>query len=191
MRKKEYLTPQDVARMLMVSPVTVRQWAQRGEIEAATTPGGHRRFTREAVLAFASRRGLRVEGGEVPLRVLVVDDDEHLNRWLTLALNEADRGIEARSAFNGFEAGVQMETFRPEVVLLDLLMPDLDGFEVCRFIKRDPVRAATRIIAMTAYPSEHNLVRIREAGAEACLCKPVDLDHLLGLLGRCARLADA
>ena len=184
MIEKDYLTPQEVARLLMVSPVTVRQWAQRGEIQALTTPGGHRRFLRPAVEAFARTRGIPLAefSNDDELRVLVVDDDEQLNRYLVeLLKSQPDLG-KVESAYNGFEAGVKIESFKPNVVLLDLMMPGLDGFEVARFIRSNPMRSFVRIIAMTAYAAEENIARVVEAGAEACIAKPIDSEKLLSML---------
>lgn len=181
MSDSEFLTPQQVARLLMVAPVTVRQWAQRGELAFRSTPGGHRRYSREAVERFARQRGIPLASGgaEDGLRVLVVDDDPHINAFLTLLLREHDSGVQVESAHNGFEAGFRIESFSPDVVLLDLMMPDLDGFEVARFIKSDPVRAAIRIICITAYDTPENIARAINAGAEACLGKPLDTRRLL------------
>ena len=181
MTEKNYLTPQEVARLLMVSPVTVRQWAQRGEIEAVTTPGGHRRFTHDAVSSFARKRGilLSMNGGSRPLRVLVVDDDPQLNRFLTELFQLQSPRVEVESASNGFEAGLKVETFKPDVILLDLMMPGMDGFEVCRMVKRDPLRASIRIVALSGYMTEENAARAIEAGAETCLSKPVETQLLL------------
>lgn len=180
MSQKPYLTPQQVAELLMVSPVTVRQWAQRGEIDALTTPGGHRRFTMEAVKVFARKRGMRLnpDGSDDVMRILVVDDDVELNAWLSEMLTAHDMAPEVASAHNGFDAGVKLVSFRPHLLLLDLMMPGLDGFHVCSSVREDPAKEATRIVAMTGYPSAENVERILEAGAETCLAKPLDFDQV-------------
>ncbi|UCE90498.1 MAG: response regulator [Pseudomonadota bacterium] len=180
MSRKPYLTPQQVAELLMVSPVTVRQWAQRGEIDALTTPGGHRRFTLEAVKAFARKRGMRLnpERSDDVMRILVVDDDVELNAWLSEMLSAHDVATEIASAHNGFDAGVKLVSFKPHLILLDLMMPGLDGFDVCSSVREDPTKESTRVIAMTGYPSDENVQRILEAGAETCLAKPLDFDRL-------------
>ena len=79
----DWLTPNEVADLLMVSPVTVRQWAQKGLLEARTTPGGHRRFSIDAIRQFAIREGMssRLEG-KAGLSILVVDDDDRIRNLL-------------------------------------------------------------------------------------------------------------
>ena len=77
-------------------------------------------------------------------------------------------------AADGFEAGRLVATCRPEVVLLDLKMPGLDGFQVCRTIKADPDTSSTVVIAMTGYHSPETEARILECGAIRCFSKPVE-----------------
>lgn len=183
-KTKTYLTPAEVAELLLVAPVTVRQWAQKGWIKAELTGGGHRRFLRSEVERFARERGLNLHrpapGG---IRLLVVDDDPQLVRYLTELL-KGEEGIAAvDGAGDGFDAGLKVRTFQPDVVLLDLMMPDVDGFAVCKLLKDGPDTRHIRIFAITGYPSPENEQRILDAGAEVCLAKPVDRDQLLGLLG--------
>jgi excisionase family DNA binding protein len=178
MASKDYLSPNDVARMLKVSPITVRQWASRGLIEASTTAGGHRRFTREAVRRFATERGIALprEAGGPVRRVLVVDDDRQLNRFLVELVNawsrRMGREMSVESAYDGFEAGAKVHTFDPDVVLLDLMMPGLDGFEVCERLKADPNTSHMRVVAMTGYYSPDRVQRILATGADRFLRKP-------------------
>ena len=176
------LTPAEVAALLHVSPVTVRTWASRGELEAIVTPGGHRRFSRAAVERFAAARGFAISFPDRgPLRVLVVDDDAMLAGLLDEVLRDA--GAVTELAADGFAAGLALLRFKPAVVLLDLMMPGLDGFAVCTRIKADAATRDMRVIAMTGYPTVENIERICAAGAERCLAKPFDLDALIALLG--------
>lgn len=183
METKDYYTPNEVAQLFMVSPVTVRQWAQKGLLSAALTAGGHRRFLRQELLRFADERGLSlnwiVQG---KARVLIVEDDEHVATFLYELLRGHD-GIDAlETAANGFEAGRKVHSFEPSMVLLDLMMPGIDGFEVCRTLKQDPATRHIRVLAMTGYASADNIERIMNAGAEVCLEKPIDTGRLLELM---------
>ena len=183
MKYKPFLTPNEVAELLMVSPVTVRQWAQKGYLKAESTPGGHRRFLRQEIERFAREHELSLQQPHRDeLRILVVDDDRLVAEALVEALREFSV-VTAESAYDGFEAGRKMLTFQPHIVLLDLLMPELNGFDVCERIKKDPTTRTVRIIAMTAYPSQQNIDRILHAGAEACLKKPIDINKLSEMIG--------
>lgn len=180
----EYLTPTEAARLLMVAPVTVRLWAQKGLLHAYTTPGGHRRFLRADLEAFrASRAGAEPEGspGDDVLRILVVDDDAPFARYLVELLEGPDAQVEI--ALDGFAAGSRIHQFHPRVVLLDLRMPGVDGFGVCSLIKSDPATRDIRIVAMTGYHDPDMEARIVAAGAECCLRKPLDADGLRRALG--------
>lgn len=182
--RRSYLTPQEVAALLMVSPVTVRQWAQRGLLRAELTPGGHRRFLLDEVERFAGERGLSLHWpGAESRRILVVDDDHQLAAYLSALLEAGGGAVEVEAAHDGFEAGRKVDSFRPDVLLLDLMMPGLDGFAVCRRLKGDPGTRAIRVLAMTGYHTPENAQRILAEGAEACLAKPFTAEELFAHLG--------
>lgn len=181
LKHKPYLTPQEVAEWMLVSPVTVRGWAQKGLLQAEVTPGGHRRFRREEVERFA--RQWNPAGNKGPLRVLIVDDDRAVVGFLKELLEGGDHAVVVETADNGFEAGGKVHTFLPDVVLLDLMMPGIRGTEVCRQIKQLPGHAEVRVIAMSGYLTPENEAELLAAGAEVCLAKPIDTPRLLRLLG--------
>ncbi|MCH9671466.1 MAG: response regulator [Gammaproteobacteria bacterium] len=182
--EKRYLTPNEVAEMLLVSPITVRQWAQRGLIRATTTPGGHRRFLKRDVESFARDRGLILHrSGNSDLRILIVDDDAAFAVYLQEELKNLADDVAIDHAPNGFEAGQKVLRFEPDFMLLDLMMPGIDGFEVCRRMKSDPVTRGVRVVALTGYHTPENVDRIVAAGAEQCLAKPVDVGALANILG--------
>lgn len=180
-KDKPYLTPTEVAQWMMVSPITVRGWAQKGLLPAEVTPGGHRRFRREEVERFA--RQWNPAGNRGPLRVLIVDDDSAVLGFLTELLTGGDMPVEVVTATDGFEAGHQVHVFAPDIVLLDLMMPGIRGTEVCRRIKATPGQSQVRVIAMSGYLSADNEAELLAAGAECCLAKPIDTARLLRQMG--------
>ena len=95
--------------------------------------------------------------------------------------------METEIARDGFEAGVKVESFRPHALVLDLMMPGIDGFEVCRRLRARPTLNHIRIVAVTGFPSTENVDRILAAGADACLEKPIDSERLLAELGLAAQ----
>lgn len=177
---KPYLTPSEAAKLLMVSPITVRAWAQKGLLPSETTPGGHRRFRREDIELFAKQSKTLPKRNDI--RILIVDDDKQVAGFLVEWLTGLNEPYIVSSASDGFEVGSKVYTFEPDIILLDLMMPNLDGFAVCRQIKADPDISDIRVIAMTGYLTQENEQRILEAGAETCMSKPLDLKRLLGLL---------
>jgi CheY-like chemotaxis protein len=182
--KKLYLSPGETAKALGVTPATLRGWTNRSILRAETTEGGHRRYPVNDVLRLAKKRGKRLELPEdLSLRVLVVDDDEQFSHFIQEVL-EAMPAVSAVSvADSGYVAGNLLPRFKPDVVLLDLKMPGLDGFEVCRLIKADPETRFTRVIAMSGFCTPENSQEIISAGAECCLSKPFSVENLEQALG--------
>jgi two-component system, sensor histidine kinase len=116
------------------------------------------------------------------LRVLIADDNKDAADTLALLLSVD--GYELKTAYSGHDAVSVSETFRPDVVLLDIGMPDLDGFSAARCIKQQPGGMKISVIAVTGWGQDHDKRRSREAGFATHLTKPVDPDQLRTLLVR-------
>jgi len=178
------LSPTEVAELLMVSPITVRQWAQKGLIEAHATAGGHRRFTLDAVRRFATERGLTLPDLPASSRsLLIVDDDRQLNQFLVALFTTEVAGLTVYAAEDGFEAGRLVAIHNPEVVLLDVMMPGIDGVDVCRRIKSSPQTAYIRVVGMTGFHTSEVVSRMKSAGAQALLRKPFENAEVLAACG--------
>jgi len=184
-RPKTHLTPNDVARLLMVNPVTVRQWAARGLLRSLTTPGGHRRFLLRDVEEFARSRGTKSlnRPGSKPERILIVDSDPQVRTYIAELIHSHEPDVTTEQAVDGFDAGVKMEAFRPHVLVLDLAMPGLDGLSVFRRLRSKPTLDRVRIVAVNGHGSDDEVAHVLEAGADACLNKPIDPVRLLSELG--------
>lgn len=180
----DILTPREVAERLGVSPITVRHWANQGWLPVLRTAGRHRRFRKADVDRFARERGLAAPRDPAArLRLLVVEDDRQLAAYLAEVLIDFTHRVDVRFAFDGFEAGRQVASWLPDIVLLDLMLPGVDGFEVCDRLRRSPETAATRVVAMTGFHTDDNVRRVLQAGAERCLAKPFRRAALLDALG--------
>ena len=181
---KPYLTPTEVARMLRVATVTVRMWAQKGMLKAEVTPGGHRRYMLHEVKRFASSHGISLQASDDgKYRVLIVDDEPDWRDLLVELLNEHSPDLALETASNGFEAGRKLSEFNPHLVLLDLMMPGIDGVQVCRMIRSDPETSSARVICISAFIDAEAQAALTEAGVERCFAKPVDFTELLGAIG--------
>ncbi len=121
-----------------------------------------------------------VTAREIPRRILIVDDNT--DSALSLAMLQSRRGHETRTAFTGPDALAAASTFLPEIVLLDIGLPGMDGFEVARQIRKTPALAGVFLIAMSGYGSDEDRTQARSAGFDEYLVKPVDLDRLRDLL---------
>jgi excisionase family DNA binding protein len=179
--EREYLTPNEVATLLRVSPITVRQWAQKGLLHANTTAGGHRRFSRQVVEQFARARGMAAPQQKPGL--LIVDDNRSFNDYLAALFRVELPELDIHCAYDGFEAGRLVVMHKPTVVLLDVMMPGVDGTEVCRRLKDDPETTGIKVVAMTGFHSPEIEKRMLAAGAEVLLRKPFSSVEVLGACG--------
>jgi len=178
MDPKTVFTTFETAKLCHVSPLSIINWVNAGRLPAFRTPGGHRRIRREDLVRFMRENGIPLpedlrEGSGRP-KILVVDDEASIREILAEHLTTRGTPFETLTASDGFEAGRLMASFRPDVVLLDLRMPGLDGFQVCRTIKADPESSSTIVVAMTGYFSPETESRILECGAVRCFAKPVE-----------------
>ncbi len=178
MRDKSVFTTFESAKLCHVSPLSIINWVNAGRLPAFRTPGGHRRIRREDLIRFMRDNGIplpdELRTGSGKSKVLVVDDEVSIRDVLSEHLGTRENGYEVMTAADGFEAGRLVATFRPDVVLLDLRMPGMDGFQVCRTIKADPDTSSTIVIAMTGYHTPETETKILECGAVRCFAKPVE-----------------
>ena len=181
---KSTLSTSTVARMLGVAVRSVSNWIDAGKLKAGRTPGGHRRVESHELVAFLDRQKLPIppELTHKPPRVLVVDDEPSFAKWVVDEIHDLYPQCEVLVAHDGFAAGEIVATSKPDVVILDLKMPKMDGFEVCRRIKARTESQSTVVIAVTAYPSDEAEKRILQCGAQAYFPKPVDRDAMMSEL---------
>ena len=178
---KNTLSTVTIAQLLGVAVASISKWIDAGQLKAGRTPGGHRRVAKEDLIAFLRRQKLPVppELSPPPVRVLVVDDEDSVRAWLAEEIKAAHPDFEILEASDGYSAGEIVALSKPDVVILDLRMPGMDGFEVCRRIKSREETKEISVIAITAHPSDEAQRRILEAGATAYLAKPLDIEALL------------
>ena len=187
---EETLTVFTASKYCNVSSKTIINWVEAGHIKAYKTVGGHRRIQKSDLEAFMRNQGIpipeeRDEGGRK--KILVVDDDMIIVESIVQALEEDEYDYEVISASDGFEAGLQVSHFHPDLVILDIMMPDIKGYEVCKKIKTTPKTSDTRIIVLSAYLDDEKFAQMKENGADVCFSKPLPLaqlkDEVAKLLG--------
>lgn len=174
---KDTYSTHDVARICCVTPTTVIRWIEDGLIPAFKTVGGHRRVRRDDLERVCGERGIpfTVPTGSEVGRILVIDDEPVVLDLVRDVVKELSHQFDVEVARDAFDAGRSVALFRPQLIFLDLMMPGVDGFEVCTRLKRDPATTHTEIIAITGYYTDSNMERIQAAGAAACLKKPLDV----------------
>ncbi|HOI43078.1 MAG TPA: response regulator [Elusimicrobiales bacterium] len=182
MTKNKTYTTFDIARILDLSPTTVANWIDSGKLKAFVTVGGHRRVAKEDLAEFLKANKMPLPPGMAGgsgLKVLIVEDDTKFLK-IAAAFFRKLGGFEVFTVANGFEAGRIMESQLPELVILDIMLPGLDGFKVCEIIKS--LNRDTRVIAVTGYDADNVKRRMLGSGADAYLTKPFsfkDLERLV------------
>ncbi len=143
------------------------------------TAGGHHRIDGDQLFEFIMKSNdrRRIASPSRKLRTLVVDDDPQIQSYLCRLLEDA--GHEVQTSGDGFEAGLRVATFQPQLVILDIVMPNMNGLEVCRLLKAEPSTATIRVIAISGYHVATNERRALASGADSFIAKPINRQLLL------------
>ena len=181
--QEKKLTVVEASKICGVTRTTVWRWIKTGELNAALTAGGHHRIN-ESVLAkfmdkkkmLSSRRGNDIKS------ILIVDDDLSIHKFFNRLFSK--REFQLYSASDGFEAGMKTIKYKPNLVILDLFMPKMDGFKVCQQIRKEPETNQTKIIAISGYDTKDNRKKILDLGADAFCAKPIDSKKVLSMIDR-------
>ena len=175
----EIFTIPQAANRCAISRWTLMKCVNSGELKALRTPGGHYRILKEDLEDFIVKKNMvpLIHNRSSSKRILIVDDDAQVQKLLTVMLSS--KKYKTETASSGFEAGAKVVKFKPDLIILDLIMPEMSGFEVCRQIKKDPETSHIKILAFTGYDSKESRDRIMEAGADDYMVKPVEKDVLL------------
>ncbi|MFA6132922.1 MAG: response regulator [Phycisphaerae bacterium] len=178
---KDNLSTFAIAELLHVDPGSIANWIDQDILKAYRTPGGHRRVQVGDLLNFLHQHKMPVppELNCHPHRVLIVDDEPGITQLVAKTIKTSYPEVEVLEANDGFLAGALVATLKPNVVILDLRMPGMDGFEVCRLIKSQDQTKNIDVVAMTAFPSPDSEKSILSCGARVCLSKPLDMGVLL------------
>jgi excisionase family DNA binding protein len=182
--RRAHLTTRQAAAHCRVSIPTLRRWIRAGDLHAYLTPGGHRRIDLDEFQRFLAAQGRPPypDGAGARTRLLIVDDEPLVVAMLVDLLSGGPFTVE--TATDGYEALVKVGTFRPAVIILDAVLPGLDGVEACRCLRRLPETRDIRILGVTGHPSV--APGLRGAGADACVSKPLDPNLVVRELERLA-----
>ncbi len=179
-KNTDSLSPKQAAEICGVDRTTMRRWLLDDAIPHTVTPGGWRRIAPVDLVGFMREHDIPVPGwlDPGPGRVLLVDDDELMTAATRRMLRRLDPRIEVRAVHDGFGAGVQALAFRPHVIVLDLIMPGMDGLEVCRWVMTEPRLAGVAVVFLSGHLERYSRDELMSLGAKACLSKPVKPEEL-------------
>lgn len=191
-REEKAYTTFEAAKICHVTHHSIKNWIKQNLIKASRTPGGHYRILESDLDAFREKYDMFPrDKGPVKRRVMLVDDDPDVLSLLENLLT--DEGVELIKVSNATEVGLKAAQLSPDLILLDFLMPEIDGFEVCKALRDNELTRSTPIMAVTCLTKEEDIERIFACGADEYLPKPFRPEDLLSkvreLLGR-ERAAD-
>src|ERR1700687_3297987 len=177
---KTVFTTGEAAKICKVSQQTIIRCFDNGQLKGFRVPGSRfRRIPREALYKFMKDNGIPTDALESGKRkVLLVDDDLERVGLRTKVLEEAGR-FEVRVAGNGFDAGMMVKEYRPDLIVLDVMLPDINGKEVCHRVRSDPSLEDVRILCISGMIEEDKIQELRLSGADDFLNKPFDIDELI------------
>ncbi len=189
-KKERVFSAHEVANICGVVNQTAINWIDKGHLEAYTTPGGQYRVYADVLAKFLQKQGMRMpdelrqilaEQSKIE-NVLIVDDDQELNDLIKQYLDKRYPEFTVNQAYDGFDAGRAITEYKPDVVLLDLNLPGVDGYKLCRQIKADENLSRPIVVAISGMEDADTESRATEAGADAFLKKPIQLDELPALI---------
>jgi len=177
---KTVFTTGEAAKICKVSQQTIIRCFDNGQLKGFRVPGSKfRRIPREALYKFMKDNGIPTDALESGKRkVLLVDDDNEIVEMILKFLEEDGR-FETRVASNGFDAGMMVKEYRPDIIVLDVMLPDINGKEVCHRVRADSTLEDVRILCISGLVEEDKIQELRLAGADDFLGKPFDVDHLI------------
>jgi len=183
---KKYLKSKEAAKYLGISRSSLSNWARQKLLNAAITPGGHYRFLQEELDKFAQKRGFETVGNleNEDTKILVIDDDKMFRKFVSEALEVFD-GYELREASDGMEGALIIGSWNPDLVIADLRMPNMNGIDFCKMLRKNEDTNDVEVIIASAYLSEEIKKQIQSLKINIILEKPVRLTTLVAAIEKC------
>jgi two-component system, OmpR family, response regulator len=186
-KMKELFTTGKAAEICNVSQQTIIRCFDSGRLEGFKVPGSKfRRIPRHSLVRFMKENGIPLDNiNSGKKKVLIVDDDGEIVELMVDILTRDGR-FEIKTASSGYEAGISTEQFRPDVILLDYMLPDINGDIVCKTIRKKPEFESIKIIIVSGVVKQDEIDRLLKSGAEDFIKKPFNIveltDKIAGVL---------
>ncbi len=177
---KTVFTTGEAAKICKVSQQTIIRCFDNGTLKGFRVPGSRfRRIPRDQLFIFMKNNGIPTDALESgKKKLLIVDDDQDLVELME-EIFARDGRFEIRKANNGFDAGMQVKEFRPDMIVLDVMLPDINGKEVCQRVRSDKALDSVKIICISGMVESEKVSELMDAGANDFMQKPFSTDKLL------------
>ncbi|MDO5582316.1 MAG: response regulator [Planctomycetia bacterium] len=182
---KTVFTTGEAAKICKVSQQTIIRCFDSGQLKGFRVPGSRfRRIPRDQLFHFMKENGIPTDALESGKRkILVVDDDQDLVDMIVDVL-ERDGRFETRSVNNGFDAGMMVKEYRPDLIVLDVMLSDINGKDVCVRVRSDNNLEDVKIICISGMVEEDKIAELKEAGANEFMHKPFEMEKLIEMMCR-------
>jgi len=176
---KDLYTTGEAAVVCKVSQQTIIRCFDSGKVEGFRVPGSKfRRIPRQSLLRFMKEHNIPLDNLDSgKKKVLIVDDDIEIVELLVDVLVRDGR-FETKTAGSGYEAGMLTEQFRPDLILLDYMLPDVNGNVVCHTIRKNPEFENIKIIIVSGVIKRDEIDELLKSGAEDFIQKPFNIAEL-------------
>jgi len=180
-KMKDLFTTGEAAEICKVSQQTIIRCFDAGRLEGFRVPGSRfRRIPRQSLVKFMQENRIPLDAIESGKRkILIVDDDAEIVELIADVLGRDGR-FETETASSGYEAGMATQRFRPELILLDYMLPDVNGNVVCQTIRKNPEFQSIRIIIVSGVVKQDEIAQLLKSGAQDFIRKPFDVAELTG-----------
>lgn len=182
---KQVFTTGEAAEICNVSQQTIIRCFDNGRLSGFRVPGSRfRRIPRSELIRFMKANEIPtdiLESGSARKRILVVDDDNQIVDLFVDVLTRDER-FEVKTAATGYDAGLLTESFRPHLVLLDYMLPDINGNLVCERIKSNPELKDTKIIIVSGVVNQDEIDALTRAGSDGFVKKPFNIEKLVAYM---------
>ncbi len=180
MRDKAVYTTGEAAEICKLSQQTIIRCFDNGQLQGFRVPGSKfRRIPHADLIRFIKENNIpmdKITSGKT--RVLVVDDDPQIVE-LFIDVLQADGRFEVASAQSGYDAGVLTQQFHPDIVILDYMLPDINGNVVCKTIRKNPDLADMKILIISGMVNPAEVEELMAAGADEFIKKPFNIEKVI------------
>jgi excisionase family DNA binding protein len=176
---KDLFTTGKAAEICKVSQQTIIRCFDSGRLEGFRVPGSKfRRIPRTSLVKFMKDNGIPLDNLDSGKRKVLIVDDDHEIVELIVDVLVRDGRFDIKTASSGYEAGIATQQFRPDLILLDYMLPDVNGDVVCQIIRNNPEFENIKIVIVSGVVKQDDIDRLLKSGAEGFIKKPFDIVEL-------------